>query len=247
MVYLRAELISSKSSQENEDSVIHRNITHEKILCYCFYFSFFFLFFFKIPIVQMHQVDMVQALEKVHCSCLNVSETVFTATVLMQKIIIWRRKSVAWRYLLIKRPPLWCLKLLFCWMWKTDVYSAIREKKNCSPQRMLLIYVHMYFVFEPVLAALPQPLKKLAQGVQTNSPQSLLSISTLKNSISAHLNAWFKHSLRGISRKRCARNVLESFRSWTREDCGHLSRWGCGTIISSWCVHGSHGGALERV
>lgn len=36
----------------------------------------------------MHQDVKVQALEKVHCSCLNVSETVFTATVLMQKIII---------------------------------------------------------------------------------------------------------------------------------------------------------------
>lgn len=41
---------------------------------------------------------------------------------------------------------------------------------------MLLIYLHMCLVSEPVLAALPQPLEELAQGEQANPPIAVIHL-----------------------------------------------------------------------
>lgn len=76
-LYLRTELISTRSYLETEDSVTQtgsvpkpRQPIHPPLSQYYTWknVKVFFFFFPKTSIAQIHQDDKVQALEKVHCS-----------------------------------------------------------------------------------------------------------------------------------------------------------------------------------
>lgn len=162
---------------------------------------------------------MSKACLKSHISCsyfvgswqINVFETIVTATILMQKIGMWRWKSVA--FIDQKASPV-----------TLQTFISL-DGKNCLFSNKKIAAVHKgcwwfistcIFSFSLSEQACMASWKASTGSANSSSLHSLSSISALIYSISlrAHLYAWFKHSQRGFLCPHSAQENSLSEKMW---------------------------------